>query len=186
MLPQESEKPKEGITHSHLIREMLVEARCRYNQLNPREFLGHLLEAIKGLKIDQSTLQKAADLGSEEECSSEIFYIKAYEKIRATTRIASDGRCLVLKGSRAKSKWSASFSYGYRSKSQQLLERGVLIREEDHTDDFKFVEGYEFQSVSQGVSIVQGTNASGNITWMTEDGLPISEVRAVYMSDGDE
>lgn len=67
---------------------------------------------------------------------------------------------------------SATFSVERR---QQLLEEGVLIREDSH---FVFTQDYEFTSPSAAASIIHGGHANGLTAWKNTDGKSLKDIEA--------
>lgn len=76
--------------------------------------------------------------------------------------IFSDGKFIVLKGSKAKKELATSFPKTQIEKREELISSGVLI------DDGKcllFSENYTCKSPSEASNLVIGTSSNGPLSW---------------------
>lgn len=86
--------------------------------------------------------------------------------------IPTDEGFLVLKESQVKLDTAESLQGGYLQLRQELLNRGILIQENNH---FKFTQDYSFKSSTAAACIVSGNHRSGPQSWKTEDNLTLAD-----------
>ncbi|MFC2111531.1 DUF4357 domain-containing protein [Bacteroidota bacterium] len=81
---------------------------------------------------------------------------------------------IILKGSEAKEKLSASCTETYRKLRRKLLETNILINK---GDKFEFAEDAIFSSPSAASNMILGRNSNGFTEWVTNDGKTFKEIQ---------
>jgi hypothetical protein len=89
------------------------------------------------------------------------------EGFSATMALSSSGDFVVLAGSKARIKTTATIPRGTISLRNTLLETGVLREEENF---LIFANDYSFSSASAAAATVIGASANGRILWKLPDG----------------
>lgn len=82
-------------------------------------------------------------------------------KFKATARVEETGIC-VLKGSLVARPWLPSAPDGVKEKGKELVDTGVIIKNE-------FVKDYVFKSPSMAAAIVKGRSATGLREWVDKE-----------------
>ena len=85
----------------------------------------------------------------------------------AEMKLSSSGDFVVLAGSKARAKTTATIPRGTLALRKTLMETGVL---QEDGDFLKFANDYSFSSASAAAATVIGASANGRILWKLPDG----------------
>jgi len=122
--------------------------------------------------ISTSVKESEQDGLSHKSKENEIFEIKT--KTYNARMYESDKGYIVLKGSEAKKKLSASTTDTYRKLRRKLLETKLLI---DEGDKLVFSEDTIFSSPSSASNMVLGRNSNGFTEWVNKKGKTFKEIQ---------
>lgn len=81
---------------------------------------------------------------------------------------------VVMRGSEAVVDWVPSAHKYALALRDALVDRGVLVRNEDR---FVFAQDYAFDSPSAAAQVVQGRTANGRVDWRDEGGVSLKELQ---------
>jgi hypothetical protein len=88
------------------------------------------------------------------------FYLKTCTVSAAG--ILSDGKFIVLNGSKARKELAPSFPKTQIEKREELISSGVLV---DNGKYFVFSENYSCKSPSEASNLITGTSSNGPMCW---------------------
>ncbi|BBM86650.1 GIY-YIG nuclease family protein [Candidatus Uabimicrobium amorphum] len=109
----------------------------------------------------------------QSKAKSSVLYCKI-KQLEAKGRRTNSG-FIVLKGSQAVFKLRPSVSNAIKNRRQMLLDKKILIEENDY---LIFTRDHDFSSPSTAGAIVRGGNTNGLIQWKDKDGQTLKEIES--------
>ena len=131
-----------------------------------------LILPVMGFRFLISTSIKESEKEKLDAKNIDIFEIKT--KTFDAKMYESDKGYIVLKGSEAKKKLSASTTDTYRKLRRKLLETNLLV---DEGDKLVFSEDTIFSSPSSASNMVLGRNSNGFTEWVSKKGKTFKEIQ---------
>lgn len=131
--------------------------------------MNEFLENIK-LLIDTLGYKVLEPIVKKDDKEEYLYCTSSKKEVDAKALVTSEG-FIVLTGSKASKDVPESFLKGrYNKIRTELIEKGIL------DSSFVFTKDYVFSSPSTAASIVLGTQASGNLTWVNKDGKTLGDI----------
>jgi len=144
-------------------------------QANMESFLEYVMMVLPALRIDSFLAQtrpqpKASPSAIDSSAESDVVFELRTPKHGIEARaVLTDGKFVVLSGSKASSKWRGKSSQhtGYSKLHEELTANGVLVPGEGLS---VFQENYAFKSPSAAAAVVNGRPTNGTTEWRLPDG----------------
>lgn len=148
-----------------------------YDQAMLSEFIDHtiLLVSTLGYKPFEGITAVSGD-GHPAHASTE-YAIKDNNRGTDARGISVADGFTVLRGSKAASSVTPSFSIALQRIRNRLIDSGVI------DGDFRFTCDYLFSSPSTAASIVRGASTNGRTEWKNQQGLMLSQVEALEIGE---
>ena len=127
------------------------------------------------------TAQSAFELAPALPSDETTFFFRG-EGFSATMRLSPSGDFVVLAGSKARTKTTATIPRGTVALRKTLLDTEILQEEGDF---LVFVNDYSFSSASAAAATVIGASANGRILWNLPDGRTYGDWEASQNGDAD-
>ena len=110
--------------------------------------------------------QSAFELAPAPHLEGDVFFFRG-EGFSATMRLSPSGDFVVLAGSKARVKTTATIPRGTIASRKTLLDTGILQEQDGF---LVFANDYSFSSASAAAATVIGASANGRILWKLPDG----------------
>lgn len=137
------------------------------------EFVDQTITLVGALGCDLFRSMRGSLPGEMNEISNEpsapsgpVFFFRG-QGFAAEMNVSASGEFVVRRGSRARSRTTATMPRGTASLRDTLIEKGIL-REDDGA--LVFSSDYTFPSVSSAAAVVYGGSANDRILWRLQDG----------------
>lgn len=131
-----------------------------------------LLDNFETISILSATLgYPILESEEEEQTQTELFYISRKE-YKATAKYTNEG-VVVLKGSEARIKESASCPSSIIDLRKQLIDDGILITSDNK---YVFTEDYIVGSPSRASDLIMGNSANGWDQWKNAEGISLNDI----------
>ncbi|MFC4623968.1 DUF4357 domain-containing protein [Daeguia caeni] len=150
------------------------------------EFVDQTITLVGALGCDLFRAMRGSLPGEMNEISNEpsapsgpVFFFRG-QGFAAEMNVSASGEFVVRRGSRARSRTTATIPRGTASLRDTLIEKGIL-REDDGA--LIFSSDYTFPSVSSAAAVVYGGSANGRILWRLQDGRTYANWEADEVAD---